>query len=86
MAKRTPSATDRHAERQQEARRALERVARDSETIGSSSLARAARHFKARDGSQDDDLEILGKRIGRALSLVAFVGLALYLFYTYVMH
>ena len=80
---------DRHAERQEEAKRALERVARDTETLGSSSLARTAtrvaHHFKADDEGEDDAVELLGKRIGRTLGFLAFVGLAIYLFVTYVL-
>lgn len=75
-------------ERRKEAERILERVSRDSETIGSSGFARTtnrlASHFLAKDSPQDDPIEVLGKRIGRLLSLIAFVGLAIYLFLTYV--
>lgn len=75
-------------ERRKEAERILERVSRDSETIGSSGFARTttrlANHFMAKDAAQDDPIEVLGKRIGRALSLIAFVGLAVYLYLTYV--
>lgn len=82
--------TDRHARRQKEALRDLERVARESETIGTSSLARTAdrmaNHFKADENAEDDPIEILGKRIGRGLGLVAFIGLAIYLFVTYVIN
>jgi hypothetical protein len=80
--------TDRHAQRQKEARRILDRVASDSETVGSSTLARTAtrlsNHFMADGDADDDRIEILGKRIGRALGLIAFVVLAIYLFLTYV--
>ena len=41
-------------------------------------------HFLARDNAEDDAIEVLGKRIGRALGLIAFVGLAVYLFVAYV--
>jgi len=76
-------------EREREAREALERVRRDSETIGSSALARMSRraqdHFSARDASgaaEDggmDPIELWGRRIGRALSLVGVIVLALWL-------
>ena len=78
----------RDDEREREAREALERVARDSETIAGSSLGRAGRrlgnHFAARDavGEADggtDPIELWGRRIGRALSLVAVVALAWWL-------
>ena len=72
-------------EREREAREALERVGRDSETIGGSSLARVGRrvgdHFGAKDavGEADggtDPIELWGRRIGRALSLIGVVVLA----------
>jgi hypothetical protein len=72
-------------QREREAREALERVARDSETIGSSSLARVGRrlggHFAGKDaiGGADggtDPVELWGRRIGRALSLIGVVVLA----------
>lgn len=67
-----------------EVRRILERVERDSETIGTSSLARTANrardHFGGADADRNDRVEVWGRRIGRALSLAAFVGLAIWLF------
>ncbi len=68
--------------RQREAREALERVERDSETLASSSLGRATRrlgaHFSGRDADHPDDdrIEVWGKRIGRILGLVLLVYLA----------
>lgn len=76
-------------ERQREAREALERVGRDSETAGSSALARMSQraqdHFSARDakgaseGGVTDPIELWGRRIGRSLSLVGVVVLGLWL-------
>ena len=72
-------------ERQREAREALERVARESETIGNSSLDRVGRrigdHFSARDAVDEaegatDPVELWGRRVGRALSLIGLVVLA----------
>jgi hypothetical protein len=73
-------------ERERESREALERVARESETIGSSALGRAGRrlgeHSAGRDaigdaeGGGTDPIELWGRRIGRALSLVGVVVLA----------
>ena len=72
-------------DREREAREALERVARESETIGGSSLARTGRrvagHFSGRDAVGEDEggtdpVELWGRRIGRALSLVGVVVLA----------
>jgi ferric-dicitrate binding protein FerR (iron transport regulator) len=76
-------------EREREAREALERVRRDSESIGSSALARMSRqaqdHFSGRDahGAAEDGgtdaIELWGRRIGRGLSLVGVVVLGLWL-------
>ena len=73
----------RDEDRQREVRETLERVARESETIGTSSLGRLGRrvgaHFTARDAIGDaeegrtDPIEVWGRRIGRALSLVGVV-------------
>ena len=77
------------SDQEREAREALERVRRDSETVGSSALARmgnrARDHFGARDaegtaeGGGTDPVEPWGRRIGRARSLVGVVILALWL-------
>lgn len=76
-------------DREREAREALERVRRETETVGSSALARMSRraqdHFGGRDamgsaeGGGTDPIELWGRRIGRALSLVGVVVLALWL-------
>ncbi len=76
-------------DRDREAREALERVQRDSETLGSSALARMGRrageHFGGNDavGSSEDGgtdpVELWGRRIGRGLSLVGVVVLGLWL-------
>ena len=66
-----------------EARRALDRVNRESETFGASSLRRMSDHFAARDaaatGGGTDPIELWGRRIGRALSLIGVVVLSLWL-------
>jgi hypothetical protein len=79
----------RDEDREREAREALEAVRRDSETLGSSSIARMGRrlgdHFGGRDavgaaeGGGTDPIELWGRRIGRSLSLVGVVILALWL-------
>lgn len=78
------------AERKAEAERILRQVERDTETIGTSAFARTtsrlADHFLARDAPQDDQIEIVGKRIARVLSLIFFVGLSIYLFNAYVVN
>ena len=76
-------------EREREAREALERVRRDTETVGSSALARMSRraqdHFGGRDamgsaeGGGTDPIELWGRRIGRTLSLVGVIVLGLWL-------
>jgi len=74
-------------ERQQAAREALDRVARESEIVGSSAIARAGRrvgnHFTAKDAREDgggaDPIELWGRRIGRGLSLLGVVVLTLWL-------
>lgn len=69
--------------REEDARRALERVATDSEVIGHSTLARtvnrARAHMKAEDADSDDRIEVWGRRTGRALSAIAFIVLAIWL-------
>ena len=80
---------DREAREADAAREALERVRRDTDTLGSSALARmgqrAGDHFGAKDaigageGGGTDPIELWGRRIGRALSLVGVVILALWL-------
>ena len=75
--------------RARESREALARAARDSETIGSSALARSGRriadHFAGRDavgdaqGGATDPAELWGRRIGRALSLLGCLALAWWL-------
>jgi hypothetical protein len=50
---------------------------------------RTASHFAGQDNGPDgaterDAIELWGKRIGRGLSLVGFVALAIYLYVTYV--
>ncbi|MCB1493119.1 MAG: hypothetical protein KDJ77_15200 [Rhodobiaceae bacterium] len=73
--------------REKESRRILDQVARDSETVGTSSARRVAEgtrdHFLGADADPDDRVEVWGRRIGRGLSLLALVVLAVYLFKTY---
>ena len=74
-------------DREQEAREALERVQRDTDTLGSSALARMGRragdHFGAKDAMDPDGvadpIELWGRRIGRILSLIGVVILGLWL-------
>jgi hypothetical protein len=76
-------------DRKKQSREALDGVARDSETIGSSALARSARrvsdHFAAKDalgvaeGGGTDPAELWGRRIGRGLSLLGVIALTYWL-------
>jgi hypothetical protein len=81
----TPSQHDRDEARRREALETLDRLRRPGETIGSSVLAgavrRAATHFSGADAP--DRIELWGRRIGRALSLIGAAGLAIYLYVTY---
>ena len=58
-----------------------------SENVFTGSFAsmagRAGSHFAGADDPADDRIEIWGKRIGRALSLIGVVGLSIYLYLTY---
>ena len=66
-------------DRRDEARRILERADRDSERLGSTSFTRTARrvgdHFAGRDAALDDPIEVWGRRVGRALSVLLAFGL-----------
>lgn len=72
------------------AKRDLDRLSAQSDTIGTSAAARMStkmsNKFKATDVDQNDKIEVLGARIGRGLGLIAFIGLAIYLFITYVLN
>lgn len=77
------------SEEQSESRRILERVARDTESIGASSMARVASrvaaHFRADDNTEDDAVEIWGKRVARLLALIAFVWLVYHILTRYIL-
>ena len=63
----------------------------ESDTFVTSALARTAKpasdHFGARDAvgadGSVDQIELWGRRIGRALSLIGFIALAIYLYLTH---
>ena len=73
----------RDLERSKESGRILDRVARESDLVGSSALARTAErmrdHFAANDADRTDWAELWGARLGRILALIAFVALAIWL-------
>jgi len=85
MAKK-PDFTDNKAK----SKRILERVAQESETIGTSSVKRVAErvkgHLSAEDTDENEWAELWGKRIGRTLGLVFVVVLIIYLLRTYIFH
>lgn len=70
-------------ERRRQSERILDSVNTTSEVVGTSSLVRTANktrdHLMGADADPDDQIEVWGKRIGRGLSIVAFVALALWL-------
>lgn len=67
-----------------ESEQILDRVAQESESIGKSSFARTANqitdHFSAAEADENDWAELWGRRIGRGLSVIAFIVLAIWLF------
>lgn len=69
----------REEARAAEAKATLERVKRDQEGLLGSSMGRAADHFSAKDAPEGDKIELWGRRIGRALSLIGVVLLAWWL-------
>lgn len=73
------STAPRQTAREAEAKAALERVKRDSETLLGSSMGRAAQHFSGADAPEGDRIELWGRRIGRSLSLIGVVVLAWWL-------
>lgn len=85
---------EREETERQEALQTLETL-RKPPRLADSSLANAARravdHFSGKDaigdaeGGGTDPIELWGRRIGRTLSLIAFTGLAIYL-YVYFFH
>jgi hypothetical protein len=85
------SGHERDEARRREALDTLEKLRRDRAPLAGSGLAdaarRAARHFAAADAvgpdGARDPIELWGRRIGRALSLLAVIALSIYLYLTY---
>ncbi|MDJ0612735.1 MAG: hypothetical protein QNJ29_03605 [Rhizobiaceae bacterium] len=73
-----------------EAQKILDRVANDSETVGTSSMRRVAErmkgHVSAEDADQNDWAEKWGTRIGRILGLIFVIALVTHLLRTYVLN
>jgi hypothetical protein len=86
-----PSGHDRAEARRRAALDALEKLRHDRAPLAGSGLAdaarRAAAHFAGADAAGPDGaidpIELWGRRIGRALSLLAVIGLSIYLYVTY---
>ena len=81
---------ERAEERRREALATLKSLG-ENDTFATSALARTARratdHFSARDAigpdGSIDRIELWGRRIGRGLSLIGLIALAVYLYATY---
>lgn len=74
-------------ETRRRALRDLERAGEEGGAFGSPALKSKAKtvrdHFSARDADPSDPIEVSATRVGRALGLIAFIALAIYLFLTY---
>ena len=81
----TQSPHERDEAQRREALASL-RELNERESFASSALARTARragdHFAAKDAG-DDRIELWGRRIGRALSLVGLIALVIYFYFMY---
>jgi hypothetical protein len=68
-------------ERKAESRRILASVNDEMQISGLANrpVSRVGNHFAAREADQTDKVEVLGRRIGRALSLVFCIGLIVWL-------
>lgn len=90
MLRRMTDPREREDERRREALASLKTLG-ETDTFATSALARTAQrasdHFAARDAlaanGSTDRIELWGRRIGRGLSLLGFVGLAVYLYLTH---
>jgi hypothetical protein len=90
--------TDPREREEKQRREALESLRQlgERDTFATSALARTAQrasdHFAAKDAMADaraaggsvDRIELWGRRIGRGLSLVGLIVLAVFLYFTYV--
>jgi len=81
----TPSKDGRNEDSERAARRELHNLRHEGAELGgalSAMAKRTATHFAG--DKENDPIELWGKRIGRSLSLIGFVALAIYLYVTYV--
>ncbi|MBL4890537.1 MAG: hypothetical protein JKX91_01665 [Rhizobiaceae bacterium] len=67
---------------QEDALRDLDRLQQQSDVIGTSSMVKATKLLGAKI-DENDPIEVLGKKIGRALGIVAVIVLTIYLAVTY---
>lgn len=73
---------NRSKQQQKDALAALDRVHHQSEVMGASTMIKAAKAAGAAI-DENDPIEVLGKKIGRGLGIVAVIGLTIYLAVTY---
>jgi hypothetical protein len=86
-----PTTHERDEARRREALEALDKLRRERAPLAGSGLTdaarRAGRHFAAADAvgpdGTRDPIELWGRRIGRALSLLAVIALSIYLYLRY---
>lgn len=73
---------------QEEAKKIIDRVQAESETVGTSAMLKSADAVVKNSPDSTDDkmaaIDELGTKIGRTLGRIAFVGIAAYLIFTYV--
>lgn len=78
---------DSASEKQQQALRDLDALGRERDLLHGfwhGGLTRCGRHFSAADADSSDPVELWGRRIGRGLAALAFLGFCIYLYLTYV--
>ena len=74
---------DPTSEKQQNALRDLEGLRHERDMLHGL-FARGFGYFSAADADDTDPIERWGRRIGRTLGALAFVGFCVYLYFTYV--
>ena len=74
---------DANSEKQRAALRELESLRRERDMLHGL-FARGFGYFAAADADASDPVERWGRRIGRTLGAVAFLGFCVYLYFTYV--
>ena len=79
---RSTKRRDKMIKTQEDALRDLDRLQQQSDVIGTSSMVKATKLLGAKI-DENDPIEVLGKKIGRALGIVAVIVLTIYLAVTY---